>query len=115
MNAIGRMSQRAVWTSGETVGPGGSTPATLFPEGALQAAQVLLAGDLDGAQRGEVRREPLQIDQRVVAEALDQPGERGLPRIGLGVEHRLGREQPADGDAVEAAGEPSLTIPRLDR
>src|SRR3954462_7742943 len=105
MNAIGRMSQRAVWTSGETDGPGGSTPARLFADRALEPAQVLRARDLDRAERREVRRKPLQVDQRVAVQALDQPGQRGLPRVGLDVEHGLRREELADGHPVEPAGQ----------
>ena len=66
-----------------------------------------------------MRRQPLHVEQPPLgvaggAEQLDETDERGLRGVGPGVEHRLGREQPADRDAVEAAGEP-LGVPRLDR
>ena len=81
-----------------------------------QQLQILAAPDLGGAELGQVRRHPLQIEQREVAgpQALDQRGQRDLGRVGLDVEHRLAEEGAAQRDAVEPPDEAALA-PAFDR
>ena len=61
---------------------------------------------LDHAQRREVRRLPLGVEQPkvgvLVAEQVDQRDQRDLRRVSHPGEHRLPGEQATDGDAVQA-------------
>ena len=64
------------------------------------------------------RRRPLHVEQPLAArraQPLDQRRERHLGGVGAHVELRLGREQAADLDAVEPAGERAVAVPDLDR
>jgi len=77
---------------------------------------LLLERHLDRAERRQVRRVPLDVEQRhaALAHHPDERHERHLRRVALRVEHRLAGEQPRDADAVQAAGEPSAPIEDLD-
>ena len=81
-----------------------------------QLLQVVSAPDLGGAELRQVRRHPLQIEQRVAASAqpLDQRRQRDLGGVGLDVEHRLAEEGAPQGDAVQAPDEPAVA-PAFDR
>ena len=65
-----------------------------------------------GGEPLDVEQAPRRVARR--AESLHEADEGGLRRIRARVEHRLGGEEAADRDAVEAAGQP-LLVPRLDR
>ncbi len=54
-----------------------------------------------------MRGAPLHVEQDApsVAQALHEPDERDLRRVGASVEHGLAREQPAERDAVDPACE----------
>ena len=83
----------------------------------VQQPVVLRPRHLDRPEREQVRRRPLHVEQPLSAgllEQRDEPEQRRLRRPGAPVELRLGREEAADPDAVEAAREP-LVVPRLDR
>ena len=80
-----------------------------------QQAEVDLARDLDRAQRAQVRRRVLHLEQ--AGARLDQAGgevdERDLGGVGRAVEHRLAAEHAADEHAVDAADQ-ALAVPDLD-
>lgn len=78
--------------------------------------EVFRAGDFDGAEFLEVRREPLGVEEDELsrAEVFDEAEEGDLRRIADLVKHRFAEESAADGDPVEPAGELPV-LPRFDR
>ena len=82
----------------------------------LQAGCERVAGDLAGAETGQVLGVHLAVDQRevAVAQALDQGDEGGLGGIVAAAEHRLAEEQPAQRQAVESADQLAV-LPGLHR
>ena len=83
-----------------------------------EQGEVRRPGHLDGTQRHQVLGRPLDVEQPVAAPSArsssTSPTRADLRRVALAVEHRLPREQAADGDAVQAAGQPVLAV-RPDR
>ena len=72
--------------------------------------------ELDGAERREVRRCPLDIEEAIAPcrlEVPDEPEQRRLRGSAAPVELRLRGEEAAHPDTVEPAREPGL-VPRLD-
>src|SRR5690606_20090594 len=66
---------------------------------------VVVASDLADAERCQVRRAPLSVDQPVVIEtapATNQLNERDFGSIGRPMKHRLAGEQSTDREPVEA-------------
>ena len=80
-----------------------------------ETAEVLVARHVDGAERLEVRRRPLHVEQRgaAVAHQVDEPDDRDLRRVALAVELRLRGEQPTDRHSVEPTREFTVA-PHLD-
>ena len=85
---------------------------------AASRARYAARGSSTHAQAGQVVGLPLHVEQPplgvLVGEQVDQAHQRHLGGVALAVEHRLAREQPADRDAVQPAGEPAVA-PGLDR
>src|SRR5947207_218118 len=71
-------------------------------------SRVPTSPNLSAAARGVVQPAP------AVVEEASEAHQRDLRRVGLVVEHRLAREQPADGHAVQHAHE-AIVAPGLDR
>ena len=67
-------------------------------------------------RRREVGREPLHVEQRHPAgpQQPDQPHQGHLRSVPVQVHHRLAREEPADAQAVQPAGQLALLGPGLD-
>ncbi len=61
--------------------------------------------DPDGTQAGQVRRQPLHVEQGATSplQGLDQGHESNLGRVPLTIEHRLAGEQPSYSQPVQAA------------
>src|SRR6266700_8242562 len=76
--------------------------------------QIKGARNFGSAELLEVRREPLNVEQRETAfsQTFDQPPKRNLGRVGGDVKHRFAEERAADGHAVETSGK-LATQPRL--
>ena len=75
-----------------------------------QPFQIFPAGYLHGAELPDVLVHDLRIEEHKPAplEPLDQMDEADFRGIRFPAEHRLAEEGAADGDAIEAAGEPAL-------
>ena len=71
----------------------------------VEAGEVLAAGNRDGAEGGEMIGDPLDVEQfgTGVVQPVDEGDQRGLRRVGRGVEHRLAGEEPIDAQPVEPA------------
>ena len=83
--------------------------------GVGEAAEVLAAGDLRGAELAEVGGDPLGVEEgeAALAQALDEGVEGDFRGIGFPMEHRFAEESAADGNAVEATGEMAV-VPGFD-
>ena len=70
----------------------------------------------DGAEGLQMRRDELRVEERVAPrdQARDEMDEGDLRGIAGAVEHAFAEEAAAEGDAVEAACQPSLGRPTLD-
>ena len=68
--------------------------------------QIKGARNFGRAELGEMRREPLNVEQGETAfsQTFDQLPKRNLGRIGGAVKHRFAEERAADGHAVETSG-----------
>jgi hypothetical protein len=80
-----------------------------------EEVEVRVARHVDGAERLEVRRGPLHVEQRgtAVAHQVDESDDGDLRRVALAMELRFSGEQPTDRDSVESARE-NVPAPHLD-
>lgn len=79
----------------------------VFGEGLAEEVEVLVGGDFDGAEAGEVGGVGLGVEEEETAgaEAFDEGDEGDFGGVGFAVEHGLAEEGGVEGDAVEAADE----------
>ena len=102
--------------SAATAGAPASEPRRRPAERRAQQRDVIVAVDLDRAQRGEVRGLELAVEQGEPADAQprDQPGERDLRRVGRAADHAFAEERAAERQAVEPADQ-LVAVPAFDR
>jgi hypothetical protein len=77
-----------------------------------QQRQIVGLGQFDRAQRGEMRRGELAIEQFRAAKAQgrDQPGQRHFRRIGFAGKHTLAAKYAGKAHAIEPADQPFHAI-----
>lgn len=75
-----------------------------------QQSQIALLADLDRAERGQMRRDELAIEQFDPAQPQrhHQPAQRHLARFAHPAEHAFAAKDPVKADAIEPAHQPLL-------